>query len=160
MKSTTISNESARDIVTISENVTGVATPIMRVTVPEGASYTLPNTTTVQGAVISGAVIVADLRNDQGDRIRSGRLLIGYEHSNGEFPIQLRAVPLTIWADLTVAQQKNAQYRGTLAQGTDLNCGPFLTLGAKAKLLVSLESAEVVDWDQSYLEFIVEEANG
>jgi hypothetical protein len=159
MKSTVISNESSPEIVTTTANVANITTPIMRVRVPEGASYTLPNTTTVQGAVISGAVIVLDLKNSAGDRIRSGRLLVGYEHSNGEFPVQLRAVPLGIWADLSTAQQKNAQYRGALAQGTDLNCGPYLTLAEKAKLVFSLESTEVVDWTKSYLEIGVEEGN-
>lgn len=159
MKSTTISNNSAPEIVALFQNVPGVATPIMRVTVPDGANYTLPNTTTVQGAVVSGALIVNNLVNSSGERIREGRLLIGYEHSNGEFPVQLRAIPIGAYADLTTAQQRNAQFRGYMAQATDLNCGPYLTLQAKAKLLISLESPEVVDWTKSTLDFTVEEGN-
>lgn len=160
MKSTTISNESAAEIVKTTPNVAGVATPILKVTVPDGATYTLPNVTTVQGANISGALIVLDARNSAGERIRDGRLLVGYRAPSGEFPTQVRAVPLVIWSDLTTAQQKNAQYRGALAQATDLNVGPYMRLTPRAELIFSLESGEVIDWAQSYLEVVVEEVNG
>lgn len=160
MKSTTISNESAAEIVKTTTNAAGVATPILTVTVPDGAQYTLPNTTTVAGAVISGAVIVLDARNGAGERIRDGRLLVGYRAPSAEFPTYARAVPLVVWSDLTTAQQKNAQYRGALAQATDLNVGPYMTLTPRAQLIFSLESSEVIDWGKSYLEVIVEEVNG
>lgn len=160
MKSTTLSNESAANIVKTSVNIAGVATPVLIVTVPDGASFTLPNVTTVQGAVISGAVIVLDARNSAGERIRDGRLLVGYRAPSAEFATQVRAVPLVVWSDLTTAEQKNAQYRGALAQATDLNVGPYLTLKARAQLIFSLESSEEIDWGKSYLEIVVEEVNG
>ncbi|MEF2280387.1 hypothetical protein V3W47_19000 [Deinococcus sp. YIM 134068] len=160
MKTTTISNQSAPEIVTLRENVPGVATPIKTVRVPDGAQYTLPNVTVVQGSVINGAVIVAEFRNSAGETIRDGSLLVGYRTTAAEFTTQVRAIPLTTWADLTTTQQKNAQYRGALAQACDLNVGPSLTIKNRAALVFSVESSEVVDWDQSYLEITVEEVNG
>lgn len=160
MKNTTISNQSAPSIVSTSANVAGVATPIFTMTVPDGARYTLPNETVVQGAKINGALLVVALFNSAGDRIRNGSLVVGYRAPAAEFVTQARAIPLTTWADLTTAQQKNAQYRGAIAQAADLNVGPWLTLNKRSKLVLSVDSVEVVDWSKSYLEFVVTEENG
>lgn len=160
MKTTIISNESAAEIVNTRANTPGVATPILAVRVPDGANYTLDNLTVVQGAIINGAMIVAELRNAAGEVIRDGSLLVGHRTTASEFDTQLRAIPLTTWADMTTTQQKNAQYRGVIAQACDLNVGPSLTLVNRASLVFSLNSSETVDWSKSYLEIAVKEVNG
>lgn len=160
MKTITLSNQSAAEIVTTRENTPNVATPVMNIRVPDGAAYILPNQTTVGGVLYNGAVIVADIRNEAGDRIRSGNLVVGFRAPNAEFTTPQRALPLSNWADLTTTQQKNAQFRGTLAQATDLNVGPSLTLRNRSSLVLMIESPEVIDWDKSYIEVTFEEVNG
>lgn len=160
MKTITLSNQSPAEIVTTRPNTPGVATPVFTVRVPDGAAYILPNQTTVSGVLYNGAVIVTDLRNSAGDRIRAGNLVVGFRAPNAEFVTPQRALPLSNWADLSTTQQKNAQFRGTLAQSTDLNVGPSLTLRNRSALVLSVDSPEVVDWTKSYLEVTFEEVNG
>lgn len=160
MKTTTLSSESAASIVKKSQNVANVATPVLTVTVPDGAKYTIPNTTIADGVLVNGAVIIADLRNSANERIRTGSMVIGYRTPAAEFVQNLRAVPLTTWADLSTTQQKDTRFRGTLAQATDLNVGPNVTLQNRASLVIQIESPEVIDWTKSYLETTVEEVNG
>lgn len=159
-KTTILTNASSPEIVTTSANTPGVATRIFVAKVPEGAKYTLDNVTVVGGQQFNGAHIVTDLRNSDGERIREGRLIFGYEGSNAEFTVPVRGVPLSNWADFDITQQKSAQYRGGLAANTDLNVGPDLTLTNRSKLVISMESPEVVDWSKSFIEIAVTEVNG
>lgn len=159
-KTTILTNASNPEIVTTSANTPNVATRVFVAKVPEGARYTLDNLTVVNNQPFNGALIVTDLRNSDGERIREGRLIFGYEGSNAEFTVPMRGVPLSNWADLDIAQQKSAQYRGALAASTDLNVGPDLTLTNRSKLVIQMESPEVVDWSKSFIEIAVTEVNG
>lgn len=158
-KTTPITNETTGDIVTLKQNAAGILTSILRARVPDGAEYTIKNQTVAEGALYNGALIVVDLRNANGDRIQDGRLLVGYEGTNAEFTTWVRGIPLSVWGDLSTSDQKNSRYRATLAQSSDLNVGPALILPARTRLVIGLDSAEVIDWSKSYFEILVDEAS-
>lgn len=156
-KPITLTNHTNPEIVTTSQNIVNVATAIFAARVPDGVTYAVKNTNVVGGVVYNGTLIVLDLRNAANQKIRDGRLFIGYEGSSAEFTQWVRALPLSVWADLETAQQKNAQYRAGMVQQTDLNTGPGLVLTNRSKLIIGLEASEQVDWSKSYIEIPAEE---
>ena len=159
MKNRILSSQSAPQIVTTTANVAGVTTPVMIVTTPEGAIYDISNHTLVRGVDVKGVAIIADLRNATGDRIRAGSLLIGSQSPADEFPTQHRSIPLTTFADLTTSEQKNENFKATIAAACDINVGDVLQLPRSYQLVLSLNSPEVIDWTKSYLEIPAIEEN-
>lgn len=160
MKANPISSQSTSGVISTSANAAGIMTPILTVTVPRGATYDLPNWTKVRGENVRGVALIVDLRNSSGDRIRDGVLLIGSKAPADDFTSPHRTVPLSIWADLSSADQRNENFRVNIASSTDLNVQDVLVLPADYKLEISLKSAEVVDWSRSFFELpFVEENN-
>lgn len=159
MKNRILSSQSATAIMSSMANVANVLTPVLVFTTPDGAVYDISNHTLVRGVDVKGVAIIADLRNSNGDRIRAGSLFIGSASPADEFTTQHRSVPLTTWADLDTSEQKNENFKATIASACDLNFGDVLVLPRGYQLVISINSPEVIDWSKSYLEIPAIEEN-
>jgi hypothetical protein len=156
-RNTIISNQSAATVVTTRVNAANVRSPIFVATTPRGASYTLYNRTLVRGQVLPGLTLIVNLRDAANNPVR-GTIFLGVKAEAEEFETNIRAFPLSIWNDLTTAQQRSEDYKGTLIAQTDLNTGG-IELRQMSQLIVQLESAQLVDWTKSYFEYVVQERN-
>lgn len=160
MRNTSITSQSSKEIVTLTQNVTNVATPVMKVSTPRGATYRLHNTTAVRGGLVSGTYLILDLCDSSGDRISgASRVLIASRGPASEFPTFHRALPYSIWRDLTTTQQRNEDYKATLVSQSDLNVGAGIEVPEGHELQIFLESPQIIDWEKSFVQFDVEEVN-
>lgn len=160
MKNLTITSESADAVRTLLQNKPGVMTPILEIAVQDGQRLFLANQTTVNGQTYQGATIVMELRDTAGNIIRDGNFQVATRLPLSEYDQPMRALPLTIHAPYSTKEQKNAQYKGSLAQACDLNIGPGVVLQNRAKLIISIQSAAQIDWTKSYFEMLFTEVNG
>jgi hypothetical protein len=154
-KRTVITSESA-GLVTLTANVTAanVPTPIFRFTAPRGAEFVIPNQFQSRGGLATGFDLKLDLNLSTGVRIRGGsRIEIAVLAPGWESPRRYRTLPYSIWRDVTLVQQKSAEFVDQIAGQIDLNVGPGLVLMQDYQFIISVQGPDQVDWTRSYLEF-------
>jgi hypothetical protein len=158
-KTTTISSQSNATLVTNTANTANVSSRIFRLVVPRGAVYDLLNRTLVKGNPVKGALFILDLNRADGQRISgASQVKIRVRNPAQEDPKTLRVLPYSIWRDITSVQQRNDDYKATLASATDLDTAA-VRLGEFRELIIEVDGPDVVDWTKSYLQFDVEEFN-
>ncbi len=158
-KITTISNQSNSSLVSVSANVANVASRIFRLTVPRGASYDLLNSTNIKGSAVKGFLLILDLNRTDGQRISgASQIKIRVKNPAQEDAKTLRVLPYAIWRDMTSVQQRNDDFKATLASALDLDV-PAVRLGEFREFILEVEGPDVVDWTKSYTQFDVEEFN-
>ena len=158
-KTTTISSQSNPALVTVTPNVVNVSSQVFRLTVPRGASYDLMNRTRVKGQDVKGLLLILDLNTAAGIRI-NGASIVKLRTLNPaqEDPKTIRALPYGIWRDISSTQQRNDDFKATLASATDLDT-PALRLGEFRQVIIEVVSSDLIDWTRSYIQFDVEEFN-
>lgn len=160
MRKTSITSQSAANVVTLTANVANVSTPVFKLSVPRGAMYRLHNQNMVRGSVVNGTYIILDLRDAANNKISGGsRVLIATRGPADEFPKFHRAIPYSVWRDLETVQQRNEDFKATIIGQTDLNVGPGIEIPEASELYVYVEGPQVVDWTKSFIQFDVEELN-
>lgn len=160
MRKKTITSQSDSSIVTLAQNVAGTATPIATITVPRGATYRLHNSNMVRGSMVTGTYIIADLKDNTGQPISgASKLIVASRGPSDEYEKKHRALPFSIWRDLSTTQQRNEDYKATLISQSDLNTGPGLEIIEQHQLLLFVEGPQVVDWSKSFFQIDFEELN-
>lgn len=154
-KKTVISSESG-SLVALTANVVAanVPTPIFTFTVPRGAEFVIPNQFQGKGGKTTGFDLKLDLNKASGQRISgSSKIEISVLGPGWEAPKRYRTLPFSIWRDVTLNQQKSAEYVDQIAGQVDLNVGPGLVLMQDYKFIISVQGPDQVDWTKSYVEF-------
>jgi hypothetical protein len=160
MRKTTITSDSNPTVVSRTANVVGTPTPIFTLTVPRGATYRLHNQNMVRGEPVRGTYFIFDLRDNTGQPITgASRVVVASRTPADEFPKFHRALPYSIFRDLSTAQQRNEDYKATIIGQSDLNTGPGIEIPEAAQLMLYLDSPQVIDWTKSFVQFDVEELN-
>ncbi len=146
MRKKTITSQSDSSIVTLTANVAGTATPVAAIT--------------VRGVPTTGTYIIADLRDSSGQPISgASKLIIASRGPADEYEKKHRALPYSIWRDLSTTQQRNEDFKATLISQSDLNTGPGLEITEQHQLLLFVEGPAVVDWSKSFFQIDFEELN-
>lgn len=162
MRKTSITSQSAASIVTLTPNVAGVSTPIAKITVPRGAMYRLHNTNLVRNQVVNGTYIILDLRDAAGNKISgASKILVATKGPADEFPKFHRALPFSVWSDLSTTDQRNEDFKATIISQTDLNVGVGIEIPEASELYLYVDGPQVVDWSnsKSFFQMDFEELN-
>lgn len=160
MRKTSITSQSNPNTVALTANVAGTATPAMKITVPRGAVYRLHNQNNVRGQLVEGTYIILDLRDNAGNKISgASRVLIGTRGPADEFPKFHRALPYSVWHDLSTTDQRNEDFKATIISQSNLNTGVGIEIPEAHELLLYVESQQVVDWTKSFAQIDFEELN-
>ncbi len=156
-KNTTISSQSRPEIVSVYPNVVNVATKIFVMTVPRGTVYDILNRTLVKGQPIKGFHLILDLNTAAGIRISGASIIKIRTRSPGKEDAETRrALPYSIWREISSVQQRNDDFKSTIANSTDLDADS-LRFKEIAQLILEVEGPDVIDWTKSYAQFDVEE---
>lgn len=157
---TSITSQSNPGIVSLTANVAGVLTPVASITVPRGAAYRLHNRNNVRGGVVFGTYMIFDLRDNAGNKISgASRLVIATRGPADEVPKFHRALPFSIWRDLTTAEQRNEDYKATLISQADLNTDLGIEILEGHQLQLFVEGPQAVDWTKSFFQIDFQELN-
>ncbi|WP_034383170.1 hypothetical protein [Deinococcus sp. YIM 77859] len=160
MRKTSITSQSNPNVVALTANVAGTATPVFKLTVPRGAVYRLHNANMVRGQVVNGTYIILDLRDAAGNKISgASKVLVATRGPADEFPRFHRALPYSIWRDLDTTQQRNEDFKATIIGQADLNVGPGIEIQEAHELLLYVDGPQVVDWSKSFVQIDFEELN-
>ena len=159
-RNTSITSVSSPSVVSLSNNVAGTATPIMKITVPRGATYRLHNSNLVRGSRVEGTYMIVDLRDSTGAKISGAtKILVATKSPAAEYPTFHRALPYSIWSDLSTTQQRNEDFKATILTQSNLNTGVGIEIKEAHELLLYVESQQVVDWSKSFVQIDFEELN-
>jgi len=160
MRKTSITSQSNPSIVALTANVANVATPYAKITVPRGAMYRLHNRNDVRDRSVQGTYIILDLRDAAGNKISgASRVLIGTRGPADEFPKFHRALPYSIWRDLSTQDQRNEDFKATIISQSDLNTNLGIEIPEGHQLLIHVEGPDVVDTTKSFFQIDFEELN-
>lgn len=160
MRKTSITSQSNPAIVALAANVAGTSTPVATITVPRGALYRLHNQNVVRGQVVNGTYLILDLRDNTGTPISgASRVLVATRGPADEFPKFHRAIPYSVYRDLSTTQQRNEDYKATIIGQTDLNTGPGIEIPEASQLILFVEGPQQVDWSKSFFQVDFEERN-
>ncbi|MVN89377.1 hypothetical protein GO986_21820 [Deinococcus sp. HMF7620] len=160
MRKTSITSQSSPSVVSLSATIANVATPYARITVPRGATYRLHNRNEVRGVRMNGTYVILDLRTGAGDKISgASRVLFFTRGPADEFPKFHRAIPYSVWRDLSTTDQRNEDFKATIISQTDLNTDLGLEIPEGHQLLIQVEGPDVVDTTKSFFQVDFEELN-
>ncbi len=154
-RSDTISSESSTEIVTKTVNTANVRSKIFEAVVQRGQVVIVENRTLTKAGVKQGVALVFDPRKSDGSSIaRSSRVYLSVQKAGGEFETFIRRVPVAPYTQMSLNDQRSEDFKARLAEAFDINTDGLRLLEG-TKIQFQLESSEVIDWSQSYLELPV-----
>lgn len=156
VKPITLSNSSNPAIITLVANTLNVMTPAVTITAPVGSEFYIPAISeNSQGTPKRGTYLVLDLLDAAGNKLPPSTLVrLSFQNPGKESEENVRTVPHGIWATLTSALQRNADYRDRIldsfVMGEEYPNGIRITEGGL--LFLELKSSVAIDWTKSTFE--------
>lgn len=156
----TLSSQSEAAIVTLTQNVVNVRTPIAKVVTPRGVVYLVPNTNQLKDGTVRGCYLVLDLNKADGTRISGASMIsIAIKGPADETERVIRTVPYSSWRDVPILSQRNEDYKRALIEALDLGVSSGYKLPEAYELYLMVSGPDQVDWTKSYFEIPAFEVN-
>lgn len=155
-----LSSQSEASIVTLTQNVANVRTPIAKFTTPRAVMYLIANANQLKDGMVRGTLALLDLNKADGNRISgASKISVAVRGPADETERVLRTVPYSTWRDIPLLQQRNEDYKRSIIEGLDLGIDPGIKLPEAYELIIMVDGPDQVDWTKSYIEIPAFEAN-